>query len=309
MIVVKNWTETELLKLISAGQEENLQLDFKRTVVLDDKGKTELSKDVSAFANTIGGQIIIGMDEDPSSSHKAISLVPLDPKAVSKETLEQVINSRIQPRILGIRIWSVDLLKVAPGQVAYILEIPESSTAHQAYDGRYYRRFNFLSERMADYEIRQAMNRSSMPAYAAWFTAWQTTQMGPNAVVRFRATVVNVSEITPATMSAVLYLPAKHFGLGGESWNFTGIEGQQYKRVQGAIGSAWSPGRPSQISFEEGRVEFDLKSPPATEVRVHLKLFDEHGLGLYEEYALSLPALTHTVVRTESSRKSAAVVP
>ena len=40
-----------------------------------------------------------------------------------------------------------------------VVEIPKSLTAHQARDLRYYRRYNFESVAMVDYEIRDVMNR------------------------------------------------------------------------------------------------------------------------------------------------------
>ena len=68
MLTVRTWTEGELQGLITSGQEENIQLDFKKTIDTTDKAKKDLSKDVSSFANTIGGHIIIGMDEDDQAT-------------------------------------------------------------------------------------------------------------------------------------------------------------------------------------------------------------------------------------------------
>ena len=38
--------------------------------------------------------------------------------------------------------------------VIYVVDIPQSNIAHQAFDKRYYKRFNFISTPMEDYEIR-----------------------------------------------------------------------------------------------------------------------------------------------------------
>ena len=57
-------TEADLLALISAGVEESAALDYKRADSLnkrDDKKKTEITKDVSSFANSAGGTIIYGI--------------------------------------------------------------------------------------------------------------------------------------------------------------------------------------------------------------------------------------------------------
>ena len=80
-----------------------------------------------------------------------------------KEWLDQVINSRISPKIDGIRINPIPLKTTNLGQCAYVVWIPQSNTAHQASDKRYYKRYNFESVAMEDYEIRDAMSRSKYP--------------------------------------------------------------------------------------------------------------------------------------------------
>lgn len=147
-----SWDEDDLLQLIATRQEEHLRLDFKAADALGqtDSKKTEISKDVSAFANSAGGVILYGVRESPEPPHTADELSPIDPTAYSKEWLEQVINSRIHPRIQGIVINPVELNTKHPGKYAYAVLIPEGTTAHQASDKRYYKRFNFKSEPMED---------------------------------------------------------------------------------------------------------------------------------------------------------------
>jgi predicted HTH transcriptional regulator len=161
------WQEEDLFDLIRNKHEENIELDYKRADALQssDGKKAEISKDVSAFANSIGGTVLYGMEEHPNAPHHATAVSPVDPSAHSKEWLEQVMNSRIQPRIPGIVINSIELKEAAPGKFAYAVVVPESTTAHQASDKRYYKRFNFLSVPMEDDEVRLAMNRASRPAY------------------------------------------------------------------------------------------------------------------------------------------------
>ena len=49
-----------------------------------------------------------------------------------------------------------------PNAVAYVLEIGQATLGapHQAFDHRYYKRFNFESTPMEDYEVRGLMRRS-----------------------------------------------------------------------------------------------------------------------------------------------------
>jgi predicted HTH transcriptional regulator len=135
------WKEEDLFSLINAGAEEGPQQEFKSAAALNatDRGKTDIGKDVSSFANSAGGVIIYGMDEDPTEPHKAIAISTIDPKQFSKEWLEQVINSRIQPRIQGLGIFSIDVISIQPQGACYVVTIPQSFTTHQASDHRYYK--------------------------------------------------------------------------------------------------------------------------------------------------------------------------
>lgn len=144
--------------------EENLNLDYKASGSLqrNDVKTNEISKDVSAFANSDGGIIIYGIKEDQINRHLPESIDPINRNEISKEWLEQIIQSKIRPRINGIVIHSVSVDEQT-NKVVYVIEIPKSNTAHQANDKKYYKRFNFNSEPMYDYEIRDILNRTKSP--------------------------------------------------------------------------------------------------------------------------------------------------
>src|SRR3569832_1905816 len=84
-----------------------LTLDYKASPALgkDSKSREELCKDVSAMANSAGGQIIYGIEEN---DHKPMR-VDDGNSAVTREWIEQVIDSNVQPRILGLIIRPVQL--------------------------------------------------------------------------------------------------------------------------------------------------------------------------------------------------------
>jgi hypothetical protein len=157
--------EADLQSLIVGQVEESISLDYKHGAALarDDKKRDEITKDVSAFANSAGGLIVYGIAEGPTATtkHLPLALAPVDRTQFSKEWLEQVIQ-RIQPRIEGIEIIPIPLAS-APDHVAYAVNIPQSDTAHQAADKRYYKRHNFMAVPMEDYELRDVMNRLTHP--------------------------------------------------------------------------------------------------------------------------------------------------
>ena len=158
------WEEEDLLQLIAVGEQESITLDYKACDALarrDDK-KDELSKDVSAFANSAGGTLVYGMLED---GHKPVDIdVGYDPSHITKEWIDQVINSRIQRRIDGVRIKQIELSGPKAGRVVYVVWVPQSLRApHQASNKKFYKRFNFESVAMEEYEIRDVARRSESP--------------------------------------------------------------------------------------------------------------------------------------------------
>lgn len=153
---------TYLNNLIENKVEENLNLDYKASGALDKQNNktSEISKDVSAMANSDGGIIIFGISEDKINKHLPEKIDPINRKEFPKEWLEQIIQDKIRPRISNFKIYPID---INDEQVVYVVEILKSNTAHQAFDKKYYKRFNFQSTAMYDYEIRDILNRSKNP--------------------------------------------------------------------------------------------------------------------------------------------------
>lgn len=157
---VKKYTKAHLDYLIRSQAEESIHIEFKAGQALGntDNKKKEISKDVGGMANSDGGIIIYGLTE---RDHKAAGYAFVDGNVFSKEWLEQVINSKIKRRIPEL---TIDVVRVQNkiSQSVYIVRIPRSTEApHMASDGRYYKRFNFESVQMAEYEVRDLFNRVS----------------------------------------------------------------------------------------------------------------------------------------------------
>lgn len=151
-----------LNSLIENKVEENLNLDYKAAGSLDKQNNktTEISKDISALANSDGGILIYGIKEDNVNKHLPEKIDPINRKDFTKEWLEQIIQDKIRPRINDFKIHPIDINNE---QVVYVVEVEKSNTAHQAFDKKYYKRFNFQSTAMYDYEIRDILNRSKNP--------------------------------------------------------------------------------------------------------------------------------------------------
>ena len=152
-------SEEEIQKLIDSEVEESLHLEYKACKALkkEEGYKKELSKDVSSFANSDGGTIIYGVIE---IDNKPIKIdVGFDPNDISKEWIEQVINSKIIPKIENIIITPINLSN--SDKFLYLIKIPKIDKApHQASDKKYYKRYNFQSVPMEEYEIRELYFRN-----------------------------------------------------------------------------------------------------------------------------------------------------
>lgn len=96
-------TVEEIEKLIDAQVQENLHLDYKSSdALINKKARSEIAKDVSAFAISDGGMIIYGVEEHQHLPMRIDSGV--DHQQFSRETLEQIVLSNIAPQIEDVRI-------------------------------------------------------------------------------------------------------------------------------------------------------------------------------------------------------------
>jgi hypothetical protein len=138
--------------------EESVYLEFKSAASLEntDRNKIEISKDVSAFANSDGGLLIYGIKE---KDHKADSYDFIDGRKVTKEWIENVIDSNIKRIIPKLRIFPIRFDSDLEKSV-FIIKIPASRMSpHMSSENRYYRRANYKVIPMEEYEIRNLYNR------------------------------------------------------------------------------------------------------------------------------------------------------
>jgi predicted HTH transcriptional regulator len=174
--MLKLETKADLERLITERIAESLTLEYKRSPALatDSKSRDELCKDVSAFANSAGGQIVYGMEDDRNVPTKLDDGIG---PPVTKDWIEQVLDSRVQPKIEGLVITPIQLAK----GYGFVLTIPQATSRapHQAPDKKYYKRQNFQSSPMEDYEIRDTLRRATTPDLQATLRIG-TTRLEPS---------------------------------------------------------------------------------------------------------------------------------
>ena len=99
------------------------------------------------------------MSENKQAKSFSVDTGVTDPK-ISREWIDQILNAKIQPRLASVRI---DEINLGNGH-AIIITVPQTQTGpHQAPDMKYYKRFELQSVPMADYEIRDILNRATTP--------------------------------------------------------------------------------------------------------------------------------------------------
>jgi hypothetical protein len=175
-------TEPELIALHAGNVRESLYLEYKASGAVDkadDKKKLEIARDVSAFANSVGGQIIYGMTE---KDHEPAGLDGgLDPKIYPTLWFEQILQQHITPNLFGL---AIDHIPLKTGNVAVRITIPAGTgDPHQVSDGKYYRRHNFNRLQMDHYEIKGLFYRTTTPE----LFVTPSLLRGDNAPINFAA--------------------------------------------------------------------------------------------------------------------------
>lgn len=154
----QTYTQADIESIIIRKQEESSKLEFKSGEALNKSkpDKIQISKAISAFANSGGGILIYGILE---KNHVAENTSFVDGDEVKKEWLEQVINSNVQPAVEGILIFPIRFDSDFKKSV-YLIKIPPSDNGHMAADQKYYKRSNFMSIPMEHYEVRDLYHKS-----------------------------------------------------------------------------------------------------------------------------------------------------
>ena len=130
--------ESDLQDLIENKINENQFIDYKRDLYSpNDKGKRELIKDVVAFANTSGGLLIAGVDEErgtdgqPTGIPSKLVGVEIENQDALIRKYERTLISTISPRLEV----EIEAIKLSTGKCALVFRIP--NTTQKPHMGRY----------------------------------------------------------------------------------------------------------------------------------------------------------------------------
>lgn len=134
-----NVTKQHLQSLVDNKVFENKELEYKDYSFaggkLPDKQKDKFMKEIAAFANTNGGTIVIGMQEDENRlpvklSGAGLAMADFDNWLSS---FRQLVLSRIRPHLHGVECAPVEL---DDNNIAIVIYVPKSfARPHSFWDG------------------------------------------------------------------------------------------------------------------------------------------------------------------------------
>jgi hypothetical protein len=115
-------TEADLRRLIAAGAAESLYVDYKQaTYGGKEADHAELLADVSSFANTAGGDLVIGVAEAGGVPNAIVQLTGNADD--ERRRLEDIARTGLEPRIRNLQTRAIAL---AAGGAVIIVRVPRS---------------------------------------------------------------------------------------------------------------------------------------------------------------------------------------
>jgi hypothetical protein len=166
---------------ISDAKRESKTLDFKSEFDPDDQGSwCEVIKDVVAMANTAGGMILVGVENDGSCNHSPTvdAVLSIDPAIVTDKIAKY---TRVQYDGLSIteghrRGVRIAVLRVAPVMVPMVFEksgnysTPEGKQKNAFTTGSLYVRHGAKSEPANSRDLNEIVERNLNAARREWIT-------------------------------------------------------------------------------------------------------------------------------------------
>lgn len=161
-------TQLHLEQLLADSTAEGSHLEFKRDLPINwDQGtKHEFLADVSAFANSGGGDLIFGIDENGQGQAQAIVPQALENPDQQVRRLQDFLLTLVEPRLPGVQIQAIPVIVDAVSGHAVIVRTPQSWVGpHRVKTNQHFFVRDGLRKRQLDVpEVRSLFLRSESQA-------------------------------------------------------------------------------------------------------------------------------------------------
>jgi predicted HTH transcriptional regulator len=152
----------QLMSLVTNQVPEAFDLDYKSEMYgSSDRGRKDAATDVAALANTAGGLLVLGIEEDDQA--RAAAAPGLVLSEADERRIRQIVGSQVVPMLV------LDVLRVEnpdrPGHGLVLIAVPRSPLAPHAVlvnEGlRYPRRNGAVTRYLSEPEVADAYRSGS----------------------------------------------------------------------------------------------------------------------------------------------------
>lgn len=164
-------------EFIKKKKEESSILEYTEADAL--KNLKDLSKEVSAFANSGGGLLIIGISEEEKGGKIYPKEITWSSGSVPKEALDQSLHDNIDPPVKDLKIVPVRKNRTS-SEVIFLIDIPKSKDIpHTVRPSSFYERLNFEKQPMKRDEIFRLMKERLSYERCALYRFWLIESLHP----------------------------------------------------------------------------------------------------------------------------------
>ena len=168
----KDWHEEDLLNL-PPGEHDWIEYKGRRTLDLtadrvdENDVRGNLSKAISAFANSGGGTLVLGINDRTIQVDDGGISQKIKPSG-TKEWLEDVIPTLVEPTLIKFNVYPIiretENSNILLDRAVYVIQIEDSQQApHQASDNKYYGRVGGKSRPLPHRMVVDIMGRRKHP--------------------------------------------------------------------------------------------------------------------------------------------------
>lgn len=197
------------------GETENIE--YKSLYILNGPDRAvirrELGESISAFANTSGGYILLGVNDKGE-----LEMPGIDFSKFSFSRLEDIVNSCISPVLKGIEIKSIEGSQKDYGY--YVVCIPKGHTAYQSVPQKIYYVRQLSSDIPAsDDYVRLLMFQQKHPIFEVKVFKKENVGLSGFYILHFK--IQNISSVYSRFFKIEFYIPLTiQLGLHYTSYNY-----------------------------------------------------------------------------------------